>query len=63
MQEYFGKYPAKTFGTLEDIAKRSIGFRNALFRCKDEKLKVAKVLSSQRQAETTKMDYLQLKKQ
>ena len=45
------------------MAKQNTGIRNALQKCKDEKVKVAKVLGSQKQTEITKMDYLKLKKQ
>jgi hypothetical protein len=57
------KYPSNYFGTIEDVAKQNAGVRQALQKCKDEKIKVAKVLGSQRQPEHTKLDYLQLKQQ
>ena len=61
--DYFSKFSPRSLGSVEDLAKQNVGIRNALQKCKDEKVKVAKVLSSQKQSETTKMDYLQFKKQ
>ena len=48
---------------MEEIARQNAGIRQAVQKCKDEKVKVAKVLGPQRQPEGTKLDYLQLKRQ
>ena len=49
ISEYFTKYSPQSFGTVEELAKQNSGIRNALQKCKDEKVKVAKVLGSQKQ--------------
>jgi hypothetical protein len=39
-----------------------MNIKNAVQKCKDEKMKISKVLISQKQSEDTKMDYLLLKR-
>ena len=62
LDAYYHKHHEKQKLNIDDYAKRSIGVRLALQKSKDEKLKVQKVIASNKQSEQTKMEYLMLKR-